>query len=47
VDKSGANLSAIQSISAEDDTPFELRRVKYLNNIVEQNQCAIKRIINP
>jgi putative transposase len=47
MDKSGANLAAIQSINAELETPVKVRQVKYLNNIVEQDHRAIKRIIRP
>ncbi|WNC95120.1 IS6 family transposase [Paraburkholderia sp. FT54] len=47
MDKSGANLAAIQNINAEWEAPIEVRQVKYLNNIVEQDHRAIKRIINP
>src|SRR6202795_1834240 len=47
VDKSGANLAALQGINAERETPIKIRQVKYLNNIVEQDHRAIKRIIKP
>jgi len=47
MDKSGVNLAAIQSINAERETPIEVRQVKYLNNIVEQDHRAIRRIIKP
>jgi transposase-like protein len=36
VGKSGANLAALQAISAERQTPIKVRQVKYLINIVEQ-----------
>jgi len=45
IDKSGANLSAIQSYNEENQTNIEIRQVKYLNNIVEQDHRAIKRIV--
>jgi len=45
IDKSGTNLSAIQSYNAEYNTKIEIRQVKYLNNIVEQDHRAIKRIV--
>ena len=45
IDKSGANLSAIQAFNSEYHTDIEIRQVKYLNNIVEQDHRAIKRII--
>jgi putative transposase len=47
MDKSGANLAALQAINAERETPIKVRQVKYLNNIVEQDHRAIKRIIKP
>ena len=47
MDKSGANLAALQAINAERETPIKVRQVKYLNNIVEQDHRAIKRIIEP
>jgi transposase-like protein len=47
MDKSGANLAAIQSINAERETPIKVRQVKYLNNIVGQDHRAIKRITGP
>ena len=45
--KSGANLSALEAINAERETPIKIRQVKYLNNVVEQDHRAIKRIIKP
>jgi len=47
MDKSGANLAALQAINAERETPVKVRQVRYLNNIVEQDHRAIKRIIKP
>jgi len=47
VDKSGANLAALQAINAERQAPIKVRQVKYLNNIVEQDHRAIKRIVKP
>lgn len=47
IDKSGANTAAILSIQADTGAPIEQRQVKYLNNIVEQDHRAIKRIIRP
>ena len=43
IDKSGANTAAIVSYNADHDTAVEIRQVKYLNNIVEQDHRAIKR----
>jgi putative transposase len=47
VDKSGANLAALQAINAGRETPITVRQCKYLNNIVEQDHRAIKRITKP
>ncbi|MDB5832563.1 MAG: hypothetical protein JWR14_2393 [Caballeronia sp.] len=43
MDKSGANLAALQAINAERETRIRVRQGKYLNNIVEQDHRAIKR----
>ena len=47
MDKSGTNKAVIDGISAGRETPIVVRRVKYLNNIVEQDHQAIKRITRP
>jgi putative transposase len=47
IDKSGANAAAIESCNAERDTDIEMRQVKYLNNILEQDHRAIKRAVRP
>ena len=47
MDKSGANKAAIDAINAGRDVPILVRQVKYLNNIVEQDHRAIKRITRP
>jgi len=47
IDKSGANTAAIESYNVEHEAGIELRQVKYLNNIVEQDHRAIKRMIRP
>ena len=53
LDKSGANTAAVESDSVEQESGIELRvaglepRVKYLNNIVEQDQRAVKRMTRP
>jgi putative transposase len=44
IDKSGANTAAIASIQADSGLPTRLRQSKYLNNIVEQDHRAIKRV---
>ena len=47
IDKSGANTAAIVSIQADSGLPIEMRQSKYLNNVVEQDHRAIKRITRP
>ena len=47
VDKSGANTAAIISIQADSGLTLALRQSKYLNNIVEQDHRAIKRVTRP
>ena len=47
IDKSGANTAAIASYNLEQDAEIELRQVKYLNNVVEQDHRAINRQMRP
>jgi transposase-like protein len=47
MDKSGANKAAIDEINASREIPIVVRQVKYLNNIVEQDHRAIKRVTKP
>jgi len=49
VDKNAAYPPAIDSLKADEilTKTTELRRVKYLNNIVEQDHRFIKRLVNP
>ena len=47
IDKSGANTAAILSIQADSGADIEMRQNKYLNNLVEQDHRAIKRIVRP
>jgi len=47
IDKSGANTAAIESYNLERDAEIELRQVKYLNNVVEQDHRAVKRQVRP
>jgi putative transposase len=44
IDKSGSNTVAITSLQTDNGLPIEMRQSKYLNNIVEQDHRAIKRI---
>ncbi len=46
IDKSGANLAALKAINeSRGNRKFEIRQVKYLNNIVEQDHRFIKKRI--
>ena len=53
IDKSGANTAAIDDYNTDHETGIELRvaglgpQAKYLNNIVEQDHRAIKRMTRP
>jgi putative transposase len=47
IDKSGANTAAIESVKADCCFDIQLRQSKYLNNIVEQDHRAVKRITRP
>jgi transposase-like protein len=47
IDKSGANRAAIEVYNAEQDSQIEIRQIKYLNNLVEQDHRTIKRITRP
>ncbi|MBU6529286.1 IS6 family transposase (plasmid) [Methylocystis sp. MJC1] len=47
INKSGANTAAIESYNAEHEADIEIRRIKYLNNIVEQDHRAVKRVTRP
>jgi putative transposase len=47
IDKSGANLAALNAVNAERETSIKVRQIKYLNNIVEQDHRAIKRRTRP
>ena len=47
IDKSGANTAAIESYNKDQEADIEIRQVKYLNNIVEQDHRAVKRLVRP
>ena len=47
IDKSGANTAAVESIRADSGVDIEIHQSKYLNNVVEQEHRAIKRIVRP
>jgi len=49
VDKNAAYPPAVDDLKADEQLPetIELRQVKYLNNIVEQDHRFIKRLTKP
>ena len=47
IDKSGANTAALDALKEETGTEIEVRQIKYLNNPVEQDHRAVKRIVRP
>ena len=44
MDKSGANKAAMDGINKDRNVPIEVRQIKYLNNIVEQDHRFVKRV---
>ena len=46
IDGSVANKSALEEYNSENGTSIEIRQVKYLNNIVEQDHRGVKRTTN-
>jgi putative transposase len=47
MDNSGANKAAMDAINAGREVPILVRQIKYINNIVEQDHRAIKRVTRP
>ena len=47
IDKSGANTAAIAHYNKTHKTAIVIRHSKYLNNIVEQDHRAVKRLTRP
>jgi putative transposase len=47
IDKSGANNAGIEDYNRKHRTKVVIRQCKYLNNIVEQDHRAVKRITRP
>ena len=47
IDGSAANEAAIKTYNEEHGTAIVIRKTKYLNNIVEQDHRAIKRVTRP
>ncbi|MFY7905267.1 MAG: DDE-type integrase/transposase/recombinase, partial [Burkholderiaceae bacterium] len=47
IDKSGANTAAIESVKADACVDILMRQNKYLNNLVEQDHRAVKKVTGP
>jgi putative transposase len=47
IDGSAANEAAIKGYNEEHGTAIIIRKIKYLNNIVEQDHRAVKRVTRP
>jgi transposase-like protein len=50
IDKSGSNISALKTVNQDTKVlalRSQVRQVRYLNNIVEQDHRHIKRVTNP
>jgi putative transposase len=47
LDGSRTNAAAIARYNAEHDTTITVRQARYLNNVVEQDHRAIKRVVRP
>ncbi len=47
IDKSGANTAAIEALKEDTGHAIEMRQNNYLNNLVEQDHRAVKRIVRP
>ena len=47
IDQSGSNTAAISHYNKTHKTAIVIRHSKYLNNLVEQDHRAVKRIVRP
>ena len=47
IDRSGANTAAITHYNKIHQTTIVIRHSKYLNNLVEQDHRAVKRVVRP
>jgi len=47
IDQSGSNTAAITQYNRTHTTTIAIRQSKYLNNIVEQDHRAVKRMVKP
>jgi len=41
------NLAALEALQEEGGASIEIRRSKFLNNLIEQDHRAVKRIVRP
>ena len=47
IDQSGSNTAAIRHYNKGYKTAIGIRQSKYLNNVIEQDHRAVKRIVRP
>jgi putative transposase len=47
IDQSGANTKAIERYNRDHHTAIIIRHSKYLNNLIEQDHRAVKRLVRP
>jgi transposase-like protein len=47
IDRSWAKAAAITTYNAEHEAMIAIRQVRYLNNVVEQEHRAVKRVVRP
>ncbi len=47
IDGSAANTAAIKCYNAKYRAAITIRQVRYLNNVVEQDHRAVKRVVRP
>jgi len=47
IDQSGANTKAIEQYNRDHRTAIIIRHSKYLNNLIEQDHRAVKRLVRP
>ena len=47
IDKSGSSKAALNQFNEDNKNRVKVRQCKYLNNIIEQDQRRIKRLVRP
>jgi transposase-like protein len=47
IDKSGANLAALEAVNEDRRNKIEFRQNRYLNNLVEQDHRSVKKRVRP